>query len=132
MKKYILNRILWIIFTIIAASIIAFTLMYFMPGDPAKALLGVDASEAVLQVKRTELGIDRPYIVQLGSWLYNAFLRFDFGDSWVYGTPVMDELMVRLPRTLIIGISPPWSSMLCSAPCWASLRPRTRADGRTA
>ena len=90
MKKYILNRILWIIFTIIAASIIAFTLMYFMPGDPAKALLGVDASEAVLQVKRTELGIDRPYIVQLGSWLYNAFLRFDFGDSWVYGTPVMN------------------------------------------
>lgn len=105
MTKYILNRFLWIIITIIAASIIAFTLMYFMPGDPAKALLGVDATEPVLAVKRAELGIDQPYIVQLGTWLFNAFCRFDFGNSWVYGTSVMGELMVRLPRTLIIGVS---------------------------
>ncbi|MGM9602094.1 MAG: ABC transporter permease [Faecousia sp.] len=105
MGRYVAKRLLWAVLILWAAGFVAFTLMYFMPGDPAKMLLGADATEAVLVAKRAELGIDRSYGAQLVDFMTNAFLRFDFGDSWVYGRPVMEELAVRLPRTLIIGLS---------------------------
>lgn len=68
MGRYILNRIVWMILILIAAAFVIFTLMYLVPGDPAKSLLGPDASYEVLEIKRHELGIDRPYIVQLGDF----------------------------------------------------------------
>lgn len=104
MSRYIAKRILWMLVILVVAGCVAFTLMYFVPGDPARIMLGPDATESVLEAKRHELGIDRPYLVQLGDFLYNAFLRLDFGVSWKYNVPVMDELLVRLPRTLIIGL----------------------------
>ncbi|MGM9606115.1 MAG: ABC transporter permease [Oscillospiraceae bacterium] len=105
MGRYVLKRLLWLVIILWAAGIVAFTLMYFVPGDPAQTLLGTDATEAALVAKRAALGVDRPYGVQLLDFMSNAFLRFDFGESWVYGKPVMDELLIRLPRTLIIGLS---------------------------
>ena len=104
MGRYILKRLLSMIVIMFCAAILVFTLMYFVPGDPARLQLGVDIPENILQAKRHELGIDRPYIVQLGSFLYQAFLKLDFGYSWKYGVSVMDELITRLPRTLAIGI----------------------------
>jgi len=105
MGVYILKRLLWMVVIVLAAAVIAFTLMYLVPGDPARMLLGPDAREAELLAKRELLGLTRPYIVQLGDFLYNAFIRFDFGISWKFGVPVMQEMAVRLPRTLMIGIS---------------------------
>ena len=103
MARYVIKRILWLFVILIAAAVVVFTLMYLVPGDPAELLLGVEASEAVLAAKRAELGTDRPYIVQLFDYLYKAFFRFDFGNSWRYRVEVMSELGARLPRTLIIG-----------------------------
>lgn len=103
MGRYVLKRCLWLIVILIAAGIVVFTLMYLVPGDPAELLLGVEATEEVLAAKRAELGTDRPYIVQLFDYLYNAFLRFDFGNSWRYRVEVMTELGNRLGRTLVIG-----------------------------
>ena len=103
MGRYVLKRLLWVIVILLAAGIVAFTLMYLTPGDPAELMLGAEATEEVLAAKRAELGTDRPYIVQLGTYMYNAFLRFDFGISWRYRVSVMSELAARLPRTLIIG-----------------------------
>jgi ABC-type dipeptide/oligopeptide/nickel transport system permease component len=105
MGRYILNRIIWLILILIATAFVVFTLMYLVPGDPAKGLLGPDASYQVLQIKRHELGIDRPYIVQLGDFLYKTFIRFDLGVSWKFGTPIAKDMAERLPRTLIIGVS---------------------------
>ncbi len=89
---------------VICAGIVVFTMMYLAPGDPARLQLGQGVAEDVLAARRHELGIDQPYLTQLGSFLYNTFIRFDFGESWQYSVPVMDELLVRLPRTLMIGI----------------------------
>lgn len=104
MGRYVFKRLLSMIVIVICAAIVVFTLMYLVPGDPARLQLGIDISEEILQAKRHEMGIDRPYIVQLGSFLYNAFLKLDFGISYKYNVPVMDELMVRLPRTLAVGL----------------------------
>lgn len=103
MGRYVLKRLLWVIVILLAAGIVAFTLMYLTPGDPAELMLGSEATEEVLNAKRAELGTDKPYIVQLGAYMYNAFLRLDFGNSWRYRVNVMSELGTRLPRTLIIG-----------------------------
>jgi peptide/nickel transport system permease protein len=104
MAKYIFKRLLLLIVTVFCASIVVFTLMYVAPGDPARILLSSDAAEEVIQMKREALGLDKSYLEQLGVYLYSIFLKFDFGDSWVYNVPVMSELAVRLPRTLIVGL----------------------------
>ena len=103
MGRYVLKRIGWLIVILIAAAIVVFTLMYLTPGDPAELLLGVEASAEVLAAKRAELGTDRAYIVQLFDYLTSVFLKFDFGNSWRYRVPVMQELGNRLGHTLIIG-----------------------------
>jgi peptide/nickel transport system permease protein len=92
------------VFVVLAAAFIIFTILYFTPGDPVKAILGSvsAADEARL---REELGLNLPYHVQLRDFFYNTFIKFDFGKSWVFGVPVFDEIMNRLPRTLIIGLS---------------------------
>lgn len=105
MGKYILKRCLWVIIIVLSAAFIVFTILYFTPGDPARILLGASASEADVANLRTELGLNRPYLEQLGDYFYTTFIKFDFGTSWVYGVPVFSELLNRLPRTIIIGVA---------------------------
>lgn len=102
MKKYVLKRLLWMIFIFFTTAIIIFTIMYFSPGDPAGALLGSSASLDEIAAMRVKLGIDRPYYVQLGEFLLNL-LKLDFGTSWRYSTPVFSELITRIPRSVAIG-----------------------------
>lgn len=105
MWKYILNRILWLIAIVFCTAFLIFTILYFTPGDPARYLLGSSAPAEDVAAFHTALGLDDPYIVQLGRYMYNTFIKFDFGTSWVYNVPVYSELAARLPRTLIIGLS---------------------------
>lgn len=105
MWKYVLKRLLWMLVTIVCVAFVIFTILYFTPGDPAELLLGENATAADVAELHTKLGLDQPYIVQLGNFLYDTFIRFDLGDSWLYKVPVMDELLSRLPRTVGIGIA---------------------------
>lgn len=104
MVKYIINRLLWMIVIILGASFIIFTILYFIPGDPAVILSGGSATAVEVENMRHVLGLDKSYLAQLGDFLYKTFVKFDLGKSWVYNKPVVDEIAVRLPRTLIIGI----------------------------
>ena len=104
MWNYILNRLLWMIAILLGTSFVIFTILYFTPGDPAKIIAGSAASAADVENVRHLLGLDRSYLAQLGDFLYQTFIKFNFGNSWVYNKPVMAELAVRLPRTLLIGL----------------------------
>lgn len=104
MGKYILRRLLMTIAVVLVASIAVFTLVYFVPGDPVKIMMSPESTVAELEAKRHSLGLDQPYLVQLGSFLYNAYLKLDFGDSWIQGTPVIEGLFERLPYTFQLGI----------------------------
>lgn len=88
---------------IVGAAIIIFTVMFFVPGDPAEIILGPTASAADIAAKRASLGLDRPFLTQLGNFLYNAFIRLDLGSSWFRGTSVVGGLLDRLPRTFLLG-----------------------------
>ena len=103
MKKYILKRLLWMIPVILGVTIAIFTIMYFVPGDPAVIILGAEATEAELQSKREALGLNRPFLTQLGSYMKNVFLHFDFGTSYITNNSITKELLARLPRTALVG-----------------------------
>ena len=103
MSRYIIRRLAGLILIVIAATIVIFSILWFCPGDPAMIILGDGATEEQYAAMRTQLGIDKPFLVQLGTYLWSIFTRFDFGSSWTYGIPVLQGLMERLPRTLIIG-----------------------------
>ena len=105
MSRYILKRILSMIVILWCAGFVIFTLTYLIPGDPASLLLGKEASQETIEIKRQVMGLDKGYLGQLGDYMYNTFIRLDFGNSWVFSSPVIQELGVRLPRTLIIGLS---------------------------
>lgn len=104
MARYIMKRLLLTIPIIVCVAILIFTLMYFTPGDPAIMILGDTATTEELQSMREVLGVDRPYIVQLGEYMYRLFIKFDLGESWVYRTNITYELGNRMPYTASICI----------------------------
>lgn len=113
MKRYILKRLLIIIPTIFIIAVAIFTLMYFTPTDPARMVLGDNATEEELASYREYLGIDKPYFEQLGDYLYRLFIKFDLGKSWILQTNISTEIANRLPRTFAISMY----SMLIGAAC---------------
>lgn len=92
------------ILVVLCASVIIFTVMYFVPGDPVEVMLGPEATVEDIQHQRDLLGLNDPFLVQLGNFMYKAFIKFDFGVSWIRGTSVMGGLLERLPRTLLLGV----------------------------
>jgi peptide/nickel transport system permease protein len=90
---------------IIGVAIFIFSILYFVPGDPAQIILGQYATTAEINYLRSEMGLDRPYIVQLGQFLYDTFLRFDLGESYFTRISITRELISRIPRTLGLGFS---------------------------
>lgn len=103
MWRYTLKRLIWLVFTIIGVAFLIFTIMYFVPGDPAQIVLGNTATEAELNAYREFLGLNDPYYVQLGRFVYSLFIKFDLGTSYWTGVSVVKELLNRAPRTLILA-----------------------------
>jgi ABC-type dipeptide/oligopeptide/nickel transport system permease component len=104
MGRYILRRLLQMVPVVLGVTILVFTIMYFIPGDPVALMLGSEATPAQIAAVRESLGLNDPYLVRLGRFVGDIVFRFDFGDSWVYHTPVTAELLDRLPRTLTIAL----------------------------
>ncbi|MBS5521712.1 MAG: ABC transporter permease [Clostridiales bacterium] len=105
MGKYILKRLLLMIPVILGVVILVFTILYITPGDPAQVILGDQASDAQLNALRHEMGLDQPYIVRLGQYLYQVFFHFDFGESYITGVSITEEILARFPVTLTIAVA---------------------------
>lgn len=105
MVKYIIKRILLMIPVVLCVTILVFTLMQLAPGDPAQVILGTTATEEQLEAMRDSLGLNDPYIVQLGRYLSNVFLHFDLGESYLTGVSISTEMALRLPKTLILAVA---------------------------
>lgn len=104
MREYALRRILTMIPVLFIISIISFSLLFLLPGDPALTMLGEDVGdEEVYESLRKELGLDRPVYIQYLSWLGRT-LQGDLGTSIRTHEPVMDILIQRLPITMYYGI----------------------------
>lgn len=115
MIRYIIKRILQLIPVVLGVAILIFTLMYISPGDPAQLLLA-GASESEINEMRDELGLNDSYLVQLGRFMRDTFLRGDLGTSFYSGGKVFSEIMSRMPHTLIIAFCCMLMQILISLP----------------
>ncbi|MCD8368649.1 MAG: ABC transporter permease [Clostridiales bacterium] len=104
MWKYIVKRLLGLVLVIFCVAIIIFTIMYFVPGDPALTVLGSTSTVEEREAYRESLGLNDPFLVQLGRYLYQTFIQFDLGTSYISKAPVVSEFASRLPRTLALGL----------------------------
>lgn len=100
MGKYILKRLLWMIPIVLGVTLIVFTLMYFVDGNPAELMLPNDATA---QEMEEYLGLNKSYGERLFVYMRNAFIYGDFGNSYIQKTPVMPALLERLPRTVLLA-----------------------------
>lgn len=104
MWRYIVQRLLWLVVILACVAILIFTILYFVPGDPAEIALGSESTMEERYEWREGYGLNDPYLKQLGTYLYNTFLHFDLGNSYSNKTPVVREFGARLPRTLGLGL----------------------------
>ena len=103
MVRYIIKRLLLLIPIILGVSAIIFLLKTFTPGDPARQILGNDATEEQVEAKREELGLNDPVIVQYVRYI-GGIIRGDFGESYRTGEPVIKEILPRLRISAIITL----------------------------
>ncbi|MBS4205337.1 ABC transporter permease [Lederbergia citrea] len=99
MTKFIIRRLLQTIPVLIGVSILVFSLMHLIPGDPAQIIAGEGASEKTVEQIREKLGLNEPVHVQYFSYISNA-LQGDLGSSIRSGRPVMEEIQTRFLVTV--------------------------------
>lgn len=87
--------------TVLAASAAVFFLLGVMPGDPARAQLGLQASEAEVQALREQLGVDRPLPVRYFEWV-TGFFTGDMGVSYASRSPVAPQVLDALQVSLLL------------------------------
>jgi peptide/nickel transport system permease protein len=98
--RYVFRRILLLIPVVLSVMVIIFTILYFTPGDPAQIALGQEATVETVAAFRAERGLDDPFFVQLGRYLYRAVFHGDLGYSYAMKSPVSMELASRIPVTM--------------------------------
>lgn len=99
MYKYIIRRILFLIPVLLGVSFIVFSLLYITPGDPARIVLGDQATEEAVQEFRNKEGLNDPFLVQYGRYVLNA-MKGDIGRSYMTRRPVSDEILSAFPYTI--------------------------------
>jgi peptide/nickel transport system permease protein len=100
---FLIRRLLLTLPILFIVSVVCWSLINLIPGDPATVILGPEASEQAKEQMRERLGLNDPLVVQYVDWLGNV-LRGDLGDSLRDGTPVSQLILQRLPVTLELAI----------------------------
>ena len=108
MSKYIINRIITVITTLLILSVVVFGITHIMAGDPALAMLGSDASIEQVNELREQMGLNKPLITQYINWISDA-LKGNLGESYFRHQTVSAVLMERIGPSLILSF---WSELL--------------------
>lgn len=96
------RRLLQVVPIVVFATFVVFSLLHFVPGDPALALAGDYATKERIEEIRKLYGFDRPLVVQYGVWLWHA-LNGDLGVSLLSSSKVVDLILQRMPNTVLIA-----------------------------
>ena len=118
MKKYIIQRLLQLIPVLIGITFLSFAMMRIAGSDAVTELYsntGAAVSQEVIDAKKAELGLDQPFLVQYGSWLF-GLLRGDMGTSYVSGRDVFKTFSSKLPATLLLTVLSIAATILISIP----------------
>jgi peptide/nickel transport system permease protein len=113
--QVVLRRLALSIPILLLVSIMVFSLIHLIPGDPVTVMLGQEATPEVKQALRHELGLDRPLVIQYFVWL-GRVVRGDLGRSLVDRTSVLDQIRLRLPATIELAIGAFLIALLIAIP----------------
>lgn len=113
--KYAGKKLLSMLLTLIAVSFVFFLVFDIIPGDPAIAKLGTNATPERLEALRSEMGLDKPLLVRYINWILD-FIRGDFGTSYSYNIPVSDMILDKLPISVTMTFMSFFMVMLISMP----------------
>ncbi len=103
MSRYIIQRLIAAVPTLLGVGTIVFLMVHMLPGDPARVIAGLTASDADVARIRHLLGLDQPLWVQYLTFL-GRLVHLDLGVSARTSQPVLDEVMSRLPYTVELAV----------------------------
>ena len=116
MLKYIFKRILMMIPVLLGVLFLVFTMNEISPGDPAAMIAGDAASVEVVEQIREDLGLNKPMPVRFFNYTKNLVLHGDLGTSYKTKRPVLDEVMDRLPTTILLSLTSAAFAVFLSIP----------------
>jgi len=115
MLIFVIRRIIHSLVVFLIASFVIFATLQFLPGDPARRLMGNMATDQQLEAMRESLGLNKPIISQYLEWLFHLF-QGDLGSSFGGGQSVTSLVAAALPVTLQLGIYALTLSLLVAIP----------------
>jgi peptide/nickel transport system permease protein len=104
MASYIIRKLLYSILILIGVITVTFSLMYVIPGDPARLMLGQRADIASIDAVRKQLGLDDPLYVQYGRFMVKA-VQGDLGRSYSSNRDVLKTIIETFPATALLAVS---------------------------
>ena len=113
--KFLIKKITGLIIALLIVSILAFLAFEVIPGDPARTILGTEATEAKVEALRDEMGLNRPLPVRYGEWIQN-FVAGDMGTSYSYQIPVKELIADKIPITAAMTLMSFIGILLLSVP----------------
>ncbi len=115
MPAYLLRRLAFLVPVALLVSFVTFMLIHLVPGDPARVLLGEEATPQTVAALREQLGLNQPLMTQYGLWLWHL-LHGDLGTSIQLQQPVTQAILQRVPVTAELGIASLLYSVLLAVP----------------
>src|ERR1044072_3236101 len=115
MHRYLIRRLLLTIPVLLGVPPLVFSLIHFIPGDPAQAMLGEGATPEDVAQLRARLGLDKPLLVQYGSFLHGV-VHGDWGVSLRNDQPVMKQIVERMPATAELAFAAMAVAVLIALP----------------
>lgn len=103
MLSYASKRILIGIVTLLAASILVFAVLEVVPGDPARLMLGMNATQDAVRTLQEQMGLNQPLVVRYLRWL-GGLLTGDLGRSYTYSVPVISLIIERVAVSLPLAL----------------------------
>ncbi|OHO31505.1 ABC transporter permease [Corynebacterium sp. HMSC034B08] len=128
MIRTISKHLLRFVLLLVAASLIIFTLLRAVPGDPARIALGVAATEADIAELNTRLGLDRPLPAQYFDWI-SGLITGDFGVSLSSGKEITESVIERAGVSLTLTLLAMAVSLLVAVPAGVYIAGRRRSAG---
>ena len=99
MHRYVIKRLLMMIPVLLGVTLLVFIMLEITPGDPARQILGEMATEEMVEELREEMGLNDPFVVRYVRYVWGV-IHGDFGDSYMTGRPVFEEVVERFPTSL--------------------------------
>ena len=129
--RYLLGRLGGLVGIVVALLAITFLLIQFVPGDPARNIVGVTATQEQVDMVSDRLGLNDPFLTQ--AWNYvSGFVRGDLGNSFVNQQPIVELIAQRLPITATVALGGLMVVLLIGFPAGVAVAFAERRGGRKA